>query len=99
MTATQIAYMLRLLANERQHQQDLRDRVDLVWTGAEVAQNESRDTKIVVKELFKLAQHQVTISSYALDPPSRNGSSKSHELFAPLIHRMDENPHLQPPNG
>jgi phosphatidylserine/phosphatidylglycerophosphate/cardiolipin synthase-like enzyme len=90
MTSQQVAYLLRLLAQERQLQQAQSDRVDLVWTGAEVANNESRDTKIVVRELFKLAKHHVTISSYALDR-----GAKSHELFAHLAHRMDENPSLK----
>ncbi len=90
MTSQQVAYLLRLLAQERQLQQAQSDRVDLVWTGAEVANNESRDTKIVVRELFKLAKHNVTISSYALDR-----GAKSHELFAPLAQRMDENPSLK----
>ena len=90
MTSQQVAYLLRLLAQERQLQQAQSDRVDLVWTGAEVANNESRDTKIVVRELFKLAKHHVTISSYALDR-----GAKSHALFAPLAQRMDENPSLK----
>jgi phosphatidylserine/phosphatidylglycerophosphate/cardiolipin synthase-like enzyme len=98
MTSQQVAYLLRLLAQERQLQQTQSDRVDLVWTGAEVANNESRDTKIVVRELFKLAKHHVTISSYALDSPRarlRQRGAKSHELFAPLAQRMDEHPSLK----
>jgi phosphatidylserine/phosphatidylglycerophosphate/cardiolipin synthase-like enzyme len=98
MTGQQIAYMLRLIAQERQVQQLGSDRVDLVWTGVEVANNQSRDTKIVVRELFNLAKSQVTISSYALDSPGarlRQRRAKSHDLFAPLAQRMDENPDLK----
>jgi phosphatidylserine/phosphatidylglycerophosphate/cardiolipin synthase-like enzyme len=92
MKAKQIAYMLRAIAQERQLHQDFRDRIDLVWTGSEVAQTESRDTKIVVGELFKLARDRVTISSYALDS---SRVKHSRELFAILARQMDENPNLQ----
>jgi hypothetical protein len=67
MRAEHIAYMLRLLANERRQTQNQHDAIDLVWTGEEVLGSESRDTYVVVQELFRSATKSVLISSYALD--------------------------------
>jgi phosphatidylserine/phosphatidylglycerophosphate/cardiolipin synthase-like enzyme len=89
--SSHIAYMLRLLAEERTQTQLQRDQIDLVWTGHEIPFNtESRDTRIVVRELFSQAQNSVLISSYAIDR-----GQKSYELFQPLADRMDNNPSLQ----
>ncbi|MBD2261195.1 DISARM system phospholipase D-like protein DrmC [Pseudanabaena sp. FACHB-2040] len=90
MTGNQIAYMLRLLAQERTASQARQDLIDLVWTGPEVLGTESRDTGVVVRELFSSAQHSVLISSFAIDQ-----GAKGHELFRPLAERMDTNPNLQ----
>jgi len=90
MTASQVAYMLKLLAEERAMSQAKQDQVDLVWTGPEVPGTESRDTGIVVRELFSRARHSVLISSFAIDQ-----GTKGHELFRPLADRMDANPNLQ----
>jgi hypothetical protein len=53
-----IAYTLRLLAEERSTSQAVSDRVDLVWTGPEVAGSQSRDTGVVVRELFTRISHK-----------------------------------------
>jgi phosphatidylserine/phosphatidylglycerophosphate/cardiolipin synthase-like enzyme len=90
MTISHIAYMLRLLAAERAQSQAKQDLVDLVWTGPEVPGTESRDTGIVVRELFNSAKFSVLISSFAIDQ-----GPKGHELFGPLAKRMDEHPDLQ----
>ncbi|AFY62376.1 DISARM system phospholipase D-like protein DrmC [Synechococcus sp. PCC 6312] len=87
---TQLAYILELLAKERAASQSKQDQVDLVWTGPEVPGTESRDTGIVVRELFSSAQHSVLISSFAIDQ-----GIKVHNLFRPLASRMDANPDLQ----
>jgi hypothetical protein len=89
-TPPQIAYTLRLVAAEREATQNQRDRVDLVWTGQEVVGTESRDTWVVVQELFSSAKHSVLLSSYALDK-----GKKARELFPALATRMDEKPELQ----
>lgn len=90
MTTEHTAYMLRLVAQERTLSQTNRDRIDLVWTGHEVFSSESRDTSIVVRELFSTAQSSVLISSYALDK-----GRKGKELFQVLADRMDANSNLQ----
>jgi phosphatidylserine/phosphatidylglycerophosphate/cardiolipin synthase-like enzyme len=90
MQGRHIAYSLRLLAQERSYAQTQRDQIDLVWTGHDVLNSESRDTQAVVRELFGMARHSVLISSYAIDK-----GRKSHELFQPLADRMDENKDLR----
>lgn len=89
-TADHLAYTLRLLAAERESSQDVRDRIDLVWTGQEVADSESRDTRVVVRELFSTAKTSVLISSFAIDK-----GKKARELFGVLAERMDANLELQ----
>jgi phosphatidylserine/phosphatidylglycerophosphate/cardiolipin synthase-like enzyme len=90
MAAQQIAYMLDMLAEERAASQAKQDQIDLVWTGPENSGSESRDTGIVVRELFSSAKQSVLIASFALDQ-----GRKGHELFRPLAARMDTNPALQ----
>jgi phosphatidylserine/phosphatidylglycerophosphate/cardiolipin synthase-like enzyme len=87
MQATHIAYMLKLLAQDRKiHDQS----VDLVWTGPEVAGAESRDTGVVVQELFGRARNTIHLASYALDT-----GQKGQELFDHLAKRMDVDTGLQ----
>lgn len=83
MKSAHLAFMLNLLAQERQQAQEQRNGIDLVWTGEEVLGTESRDTRVVVQELFRNAQKSVLISSYALDK-----GKKAQALFQPLADRM-----------
>jgi PLD-like domain len=89
MSLALMVYTLKLLIEEKKATQAQQDRISLVWTGTECPGSESRDTHIVVKELFSTAMHSVLISSFALDK-----GSKGKELFQPLAERMDANPHL-----
>lgn len=85
-----MAHTLLLLAEERELAQQRHDAVDLVWTGEELPGSESRDTYVVVQELFASAQSSVLIASYALDT-----GQKSRTLFQILADRMDTSPALQ----
>ena len=85
----QIAYTLRLLFEERGTSQAVSDRLDLVWTGPEITGSKSRDTKVVVRELFSTAKTSVLISSFAIDK-----GQKAFELFKVLAEQMDTNPKL-----
>lgn len=87
---THIAYTLNLLATERATTQQLSDRVELVWTGQEIVGSLSRDTAVVVRELFNTAKHSVLISSFAIDR-----GEKARALFEGLANRMDTNPSLR----
>jgi phosphatidylserine/phosphatidylglycerophosphate/cardiolipin synthase-like enzyme len=89
MTEKHIAYMLRLLAEERASSQNISDRINLVWTGHEVLGAECRDTSVVVRELFKAAQDSVLIASYAIDR-----GEKARNLFQVLASHLDTNPNL-----
>jgi len=89
MSPDHMAYMLKLLAQERAIAHQKQEQVDLVWTGPEVLGAESRDTAVVVRELFSSARHSVLISSFAIDQ-----GSKGYELFRPLAQQMDSNPEL-----
>ncbi|MDO8680620.1 MAG: DISARM system phospholipase D-like protein DrmC [Acidobacteriota bacterium] len=60
---------------------------ELVWTGPEASASHSRDTSVVVEELFANAQHQVIVSSFVV----RQGSV----IFKPLAARMDQVPNLR----
>lgn len=89
-TPKHIAYTLHLIAAERSASQEVRDRIELVWTGPEVVGSESRDTSIVVRDLFSIARHSVLISSFAIDR-----GEKAQQLFNELATRMDTNSQLQ----
>ena len=60
---------------------------DLVWTGPEAPASHSRDTAVVVEELFSNAQRQVLVSSFVV----RQGDV----VFKPLADRMAEVPDLR----
>ncbi len=77
------------MAAERSASQQIRDRIELVWTGPEVTGSQSRDTSVVVRELFSKAKKSVLISSFAIDK-----GEKAKKLFQVLAERMDANPEL-----
>ena len=60
---------------------------DLVWTGPEAPTSHSRDTAVVVEELFFNAQRQVLVSSFVV----QQGSI----VFKPLAVRMEQVPNLR----
>jgi phosphatidylserine/phosphatidylglycerophosphate/cardiolipin synthase-like enzyme len=85
-----IGYSLNLLAAERATVQQLRDRVEMVWTGQEIAGSESRSTAVVVRELFNTAQRSLLIASFAIDR-----GEKARTLFTGLAQRMYSEPALR----
>jgi phosphatidylserine/phosphatidylglycerophosphate/cardiolipin synthase-like enzyme len=89
MTAEHIALMLRLLVTERRSAQTQRNQVELVWTGLETPGMESRDTQVVVQEMFNRAEQSVLISTYAIDQ-----DQKAQSLFDGLAQKMDRSPQL-----
>lgn len=82
-----LASICRLIVAERAAAMARAPRVELVWTGPERIGASTRDTKIVVAELFARARRSVLVSSYSL------GSGAT--LFAPLAARMAEVPSLR----
>lgn len=85
-----LAYTLHLLVAERSASQEIRDRVSIVWTGEEVVGSQSRDTSVVVRELFSTAKTSILISSFAIDK-----GEKARSLFQVLADRMDANLEFQ----
>ena len=81
-----LAAMLRLLAEERACAHQAQDQLELVWTGPEVDGAQSRDTAVVVRELFAHAQRSVLIAGFAV--------YQGREVFAALAQQMDANPAL-----
>lgn len=60
--------------------------VELVTTGPDVA-GRSRDTAVVVRELFSSARHRVSVVGFAVH--------QGRMVFAALASRMEVNPHLE----
>ena len=60
---------------------------DLVWTGPEGGASHSRDTSVVVEELFANAQRQVLVSSFVV--------KQGKVVFKRLATRMEEIPGLR----
>ena len=90
MSPVHMAHLLRVLARERTSSQAIADRVELVWTGAEVAGTMSRDTFVVAQELFSQARRHLLVSSYNVDT-----GPKAETMFGDLARRMDQRPDLQ----
>jgi phosphatidylserine/phosphatidylglycerophosphate/cardiolipin synthase-like enzyme len=86
MEAIHLAYVLRLLANEHEATQRAGGRVELVWSGPEIAGAGSRDTGVVVRELFTEARAYVLVAGFVI--------SQGRHVFRVLADRMDNNPDL-----
>lgn len=86
MRAPDLAYLLRAIAHERTAGQRIADRIELVWSGPEHSTAISRDTGVVVRELFSAARSTVCIAGFAV----HNGRS----VFKALANNMAENPSL-----
>jgi phosphatidylserine/phosphatidylglycerophosphate/cardiolipin synthase-like enzyme len=82
----QLAYTLRLVAAERERTLRSGDQIELVWSGPEVAGAASRDTAVVVRELFQSARRSVLVSGYAIYQGKR--------IFQSLAANLDAHPDL-----
>jgi phosphatidylserine/phosphatidylglycerophosphate/cardiolipin synthase-like enzyme len=83
-----VAHILRAVATERRSSTHTSDRrLELVWTGPEREGAGTRDTAVVVRELFQQAEHDVLLAGYAL--------YNAHTIFAPLAARMTQCPGLR----
>lgn len=87
MSPPALARTLTLLAEERRAAQGATDRTELVWTGPETRGSRTRDTSVIVRELFSTAEQNVLVSSYAV--------YDGQQVFEPLTARMDALPALQ----
>jgi phosphatidylserine/phosphatidylglycerophosphate/cardiolipin synthase-like enzyme len=85
LSSTHAAMFLRLLAEERQAAQQVADRAQLVWSGMDVPGAKTRETRVVVQELFARARRSVLVSTFALDY-----GEKGQQVFGGLAARMDD---------
>lgn len=83
----QLALLLRSIAAEREAARKTADGVELVWSGPEVLGSTTRDTAVVVDELFASARTSVLVSGYAVYQGKR--------VFHHLAENMDRNPNLR----
>ncbi len=60
---------------------------ELVWTGPESAVSHSRDTSVVVSEMFRSAERSVLVSTFVI--------RQAEVVFAPLAERMAQLPSLK----
>ena len=63
------------------------DGAELVWTGPEIAGAVSRDTEVVVRDLFGRASHEVLVAGFAMQ--------QGKDVFRRLAERMVEIPGLR----
>jgi hypothetical protein len=63
-TEAVLAAIIAVLA-ERRRGEDTK--VDLVWTGPDVAASAARDTAVVVRELFARAERSVLVAGFSFD--------------------------------
>jgi hypothetical protein len=87
MDATRIAVLVEAVYRLRQLESHAPQHVDLVWTGPETLGAASRDTGVVVRELFLSAKREVLVAGFAI-PRGRN-------IFEALADRMNKLPALK----
>jgi phosphatidylserine/phosphatidylglycerophosphate/cardiolipin synthase-like enzyme len=86
-TGTQTAVLMRALAEERARGQGAADRVRLVWTGPEARSSASRDTSVVMREMFESAERSVMVAGFAVH--------RGRMVLGSLAQRMEARPELQ----
>lgn len=87
MSPGQVARVIRAVIGERDVNTSHRSSVELVWTGPEGASSTSRDTGVVVRELFMTAKRTILIAGFAVH--------RGREIFKELADRMGAEPALE----
>jgi phosphatidylserine/phosphatidylglycerophosphate/cardiolipin synthase-like enzyme len=82
-----LVHLLRAVAAERVTAQAANDRTELVWTGPDLPGARTRDTAVVVRDVFTSAERNVLVSTYVIF----NG----RQVFAPLAARMEQIPGMR----
>lgn len=82
-----LARVLHALADSKTASVELTDKAELVWSGPEMPGAASRDTSVVVRELFSNAQNSVLVAGFSI--------SRGHEIFRALADRMTALPSLK----
>lgn len=87
LTGPGLTMLLETLVAERNRQETLAVQPSLVWSGPDLDGDHSRETRIVVHELFRKARKRVLVSTYAL--------KQGKDLFQPLHETMTAHPDLK----
>jgi phosphatidylserine/phosphatidylglycerophosphate/cardiolipin synthase-like enzyme len=87
LAAEHLALFLDILASERESRQAVDASVELVSTGPEAVGLPARDTRIVVRELFRQAEQSVLVAGYAV--------YQGRDVFRALAERMEVTPGLK----
>lgn len=82
-----LGILLGLLAQERIAHRQGDDRIELVWSGPEAPNASTRDTAVVVDELFRRARRSIVVSGYAL--------YQGRHVFRELAANADRNEELR----
>jgi len=85
MQPVHMATLLETIADSAERR--LASRAELVWTGPESYASHSRDTSVVVAELFRAATKSVLVSTFVL--------YQAETVFKPLADRVAEVPDLR----
>lgn len=86
MSADHLMLFLEAIASARDSRANADSSVELVATGPDPAGLPARDTKIVVRELFRQAERSVVVAGYAV--------YQGRDVFQALAQRMEELPDL-----
>jgi phosphatidylserine/phosphatidylglycerophosphate/cardiolipin synthase-like enzyme len=82
-----LAFFLDAVASERESRQSNDARVELVTTGPEADGYPTRDTRVVVRELFRHAERSVLVAGFAV--------YQGRDVFQALADRMEARPELK----
>ena len=87
MAATHMALLLEARAEGAEARMAGASACELVWTGPESAGSQSRDTAVVIDDIFSTASRSVLFSSFVVQ--------SGNVVFRALARRMQETPDLQ----
>ncbi len=87
LSTSQLADVIQLLVSDREHRASAEGLIDLVWTGPDMPGVENRDTRVVVREMFRSATQSVLLAGYAV--------YHGQVVFKILAEQMDQNPLLR----
>ena len=82
-----LALLLEIAAEAAESRMTVTMAADVVWTGPEASVSHTRDTSVVVEELFANAQRDVLVSSFVVHQGAL--------IFKPLATRMAQLPELR----
>ena len=87
LSPSQLADIVQLLVSDREQRASAEGLTDLVWTGPDMPGIVNRDTRVVVREMFRSARQSVLLAGYAV--------YQGQVIFKALAERMDQNPDLR----